>query len=119
MRLIPYPENEIPAPKLDYRLSFEDLMKRENDHKLSLALWLRKAGYDGPRTGEVVRFQVADGYAQYMMADNGQGSALMHLPYGDAYQYRDVRFLPRKEILRRLDQEKRFQALFDRKEKSL
>jgi hypothetical protein len=86
--------------------------QRETEHKQRLKDWLVAEGYNGEHTGEVVRFSVADGYAQYMLADKGRNSFLVHLPYGDAYQYRDVQYLPREEILKRLEQERNLQSLF-------
>jgi hypothetical protein len=106
--------NEVPAPETDYRnYNREKEVARENEHMRKLAEWLRKAGYTGKRTGEIVRFGVADGYALYMLAD-GKKSALIHLPYGDAYNYNDVVYLPKKEILRRIDADKAMTKLFAR-----
>jgi hypothetical protein len=85
---------------------------RESAHKERLKEWLIAAGCDGERTGQTLSFAVADGYAQYMLADRGRQSYLVHLPYGDAYQYRDVEFLPRDEIIRRIDQDARMAAFF-------
>jgi hypothetical protein len=36
----------------------------------------------------------------------------MHLPYGDAYQYRDVEFLPKDEIIRRIDMDAKRASFF-------
>ena len=102
----------IPAPAVDYR-NFDrgKMIADESAHQEAVKSWLKTNGYTGKRTGEIVRFQVADGYALYMLAD-GQKSALIHLPYGDAYQYPDVRYLPKAEILRRVEADKRLTALF-------
>lgn len=77
---------------------------RIDAHKASLRSWLADNGYKGKNSGKIASFGVADGSAQYMLAD-GKGSFLIHLPYWDAYQYRDVQFLPKKEIVRRLEQQ--------------
>jgi len=102
----------IPAPTPDYANYDRD---KENAaieaHKLRLTSWLKANGYTGKRTGEIVRFPVADGYAEYMLGD-GRKSILVHLPYYDGYQYVDVRFLPKAEIIRRIDADKKFTALF-------
>lgn len=106
---------ELPAPELDVKnYDWEKQDKAEAAHRKALAKWLKKAGYNGKYTGEIVCFPVADGHAQYMLAD-GSKSFLIHLPYGDAWQYRDVGFLPKKEIVRRIEAEKNFRALFRRK----
>ncbi len=107
--------DEVPAPEVDYKnYDREKMLRDEDEHMAKLKAWLREAGYVGKRTGEIVAFQVADGYARYMLAD-GKKSALIHLPYGDAYHYRDVKFLPKAEILRRIDADKKFTAMFARK----
>lgn len=106
---------ELPAPKIDVaNFDWTKHDKAEAAHKKALAKWLKEAGYTGKYTGELVSFPVADGYAQYMMAD-GPKSFLVHLPYGDAWQYRDVEFLPKKEIIRRIEAEKKFHEIFHRK----
>lgn len=103
---------EVPAPKPDY--SNYDHAKEtaaEAKHMADLKVWLKKAGYNGKYTGEIYREGVADGYALYMVAD-GAKSCLIHLPYGDAYQARDVQFVPKKEIFRRIEADKKFSAMF-------
>jgi hypothetical protein len=104
---------EIPAPEPDYsHYDAEKEDKAEADHLAALKAWLIKQGHTGKYTGEIYRDQVADGYAQYMVGDGKYGFFLIHLPYGDAYNSRDVQFLPKKEIIRRLEAEKKFAALF-------
>ncbi len=92
----------IPAPKYDWQADYKELMRQESAHQEQVAAWLRCNGYGGPLTGKTVGFGVCDGTALYMYGDAGAKSILIHLPYGDAYQYRDIKFLPRKEIERRL-----------------
>jgi len=106
---------ELPAPAVDYgNYNREIVARNEGEHQKRLVEWLKKAGFTGKRTGEIVSFQVADGYAQYMLGD-GKKSCLIHLTYGDAYSYRDVQFLPKAEVLKRIDAGKRISALFAKK----
>lgn len=99
-------------PKVDYLNYDRDKeTKRENEHREAVKKWLLDNGYKGKRTGETVRFGVADGYAEYMLGE-GRKSVLIHLPYGDGYHYRDVRFLPKAEIIRRIEADKNLTALF-------
>jgi hypothetical protein len=104
--------DELPAPEPDY-LNFN--LKTEEvkiqAHKEALKAWLVKAGYTGKNTGETLSFPVADGHAQYMLAE-GKSSILLHLPYFDGYAYPDVAFLPKKEILTRIDIEKKRRNFF-------
>lgn len=85
---------------------------REETHSSDLKAWLRNAGYDGPNTGRIHSMPVADGHASYMFADRGPDSALIHLPYGDAYQARDVQFVPKTEIIKRMDAAERLSEIF-------
>jgi hypothetical protein len=103
----------VPFSRPDYR-AYDSAKEqaREASHQAEIKDWLKTNGYAGPYTGEVVRFQVADGYAQYMVGDGGRTWALIHLPYGDAYQYTHARHLPKQEIKDMIAREKRFSALF-------
>ena len=105
--------NEVPAPDVDWtNFNHGKMQADEQRHQEALKKHLIGIGYDGEHTGRLISFPVADGSAQYMFADSGRKSALIHLPYGDAYHYRDAEFLPRAEILKRMDQQKRFNDLF-------
>lgn len=114
MKVYALPEN-LPAPQPDYR-NYDATKEQaaEAKHCAEVKAWLISQGYKGKHTGRIVRFGVADGYAQYMIAD-GPKSFLIHLPYVDGYQYRDVAFLPKKEIIRRADADDAFQAMFSKK----
>ncbi len=106
---------EVPAPQVDYRnYDHKKVDADEKSHMEQLRLWLRKSGYTGKYTGEVLNVQIADGYARYMMAD-GSKSCLIHLPYGDAYDSRDVAFLPKKEVIRRIESRKAFASMWTEK----
>jgi hypothetical protein len=105
---------EVPAPVLDFGTGKIDWNKMEEDeksHQVRLKEWLKAKGWNGKHTGGIVRFGVADGHAVYMMAD-GPKSCLIHLPYGDGYQYLDVKFLPKKEIIKRMENQKELAKLF-------
>lgn len=84
---------------------------REIAHLDALKAWARSAGYTGKHTGEEFRTPRADGYARYMLCD-GPRSCLIQLPYGDAWHDPNVEFLPKREILKRIDQTKGVAALF-------
>jgi hypothetical protein len=76
---------------------------KERKYAEDMKAWLVEKGYNGKQTGGVVSFGVADGHASYMYGDAGAKSVLIHLKIGDAWNFREVSFLPRKEILRRLE----------------
>lgn len=73
----------LPAPAFN----FDTWRKDEDDYIEILRGWLRDHGYKHRLTGKVVRFPVADGYAQYMVMD---GRSMVHLPLLDAYQIPDA-----------------------------
>lgn len=92
--------DEVPTPQIDYSAGPKAWRAQEKAHATQLADWLRRNGYTGKHTGRIASFGVADGAAQYMIAD-GPKSCLIHLEYVDAYQYRDVEYLPKAEVVRR------------------
>jgi len=105
---------EVPAPTPDYsNYDSAKVLADENLHQARLVKWLKKGGYTGKYTGEIYSVGVADGHANYMVAD-GPKSCLIHLPYGDAYDSRDVEFIPKKEIIRRIEARKGFREMWNR-----
>lgn len=111
MKVYSLPE-EVPAPVPDYRnKGWNEISKEYDEHQAQLEAWLRANGYDGKNTGGIFRAPVADGYAVYMLAE-GSKSFLVHLPYGDAWHYNDVEFLPKREILKRINADKRMREAF-------
>ena len=104
--------DESPFFDAEHRFDRDGYYKAIEDHKAKVKAWLLAHGYKGKNTGRIVRFPVADGYAEYMIAEGGRKSGLIHLPYGDGYDYRDVEFLPKKEILRRADRAEGLAKLF-------
>ena len=116
MKLFAIPDH-LPAPVPDYG-NYDPQVEqaKESEHLEALKAHLIELGYVGAYTGEIYRDQIADGYAQYMVADSGgRQFGLVHLPYGDGYASRDVAFLPKREIIARLEQQRRVAALFSRK----
>jgi hypothetical protein len=104
---------EVPAPTPDYSNYDHNVeQEREREHQNKLAEWLRANGYDGPHTGKVYSTPVADGHASYMFGDKGRSGILIHLPYGDAWESRDVSFLTKAEIVSRLIQGEKVAKLF-------
>jgi hypothetical protein len=78
-------------------------------------------GYTHALTGEVVRFGVADGRAQYMVAKAGRKAAiLIHLPLADGYQIpaAHAKGLTDKDLRDQVEGEKRLARLFAAREAS-
>ena len=98
----------LPAPVI----SIDDIKNGEDDkkkaaHSERLKAYLKEIGYDGTHTGRIYHAPQADGRALYMFADspseNDCESVLVHLPYGDAWISPDVEFVPREEVIARMD----------------
>ena len=53
--------------------------------------------------GEIIKFQVADGYAEYMVAST-KPVQLIHLPFWDAYQSETANLMTANAIQQKIDQ---------------
>jgi len=105
----------VPLPKFDYmNYDHKKVAQQEADHTAALKAWLIAQGYRGKHTGRIYREGVADGYALYMVAD-GPKSCLIHLPYCDGYQSRNVQYIPKKDVIARIDAEEKFLKMFGNK----
>lgn len=111
MKIFTLPK-EVPPPFVDYsNYNQAKVDADEKKHMADLKASLIKGGYAGKHTGKIYKEGVADGHALYMVAD-GKSFCLIHLPYGDAYRSNNVQFLPKSEILRRIEAGKKFASLF-------
>ncbi len=113
---------EVPAPEVDYmNYDREKEDAAETAHKAALKKFYYDQGFTGKNTGRIYSEGVADGAALYMLFEAGRGSNfkekffLIHLPYGDGYQSRNISFLTKGEIIRRLDASDSFNKLFSNK----
>jgi len=111
MKIVTMPD-EVAYAEPDYR-NYDSAAEqaREDAHRETLKSWLLANGWPGERTGQTLQEPHADGYACYMYAD-GPRPVLVHLPYGDAWDSPNVGFLPKKEVLKRLDRQAGIAALF-------
>jgi len=110
--------DECKEPVVNYNnFDYNKYVEDENNHTRRLKEWLIKEGFTGKYTGEIYRESIADGYALYMMAD-GPKSFLIHLKYGDGYSSRNVQFIPKKEIIKRINADKKFSEMFNETRKA-
>ena len=79
--------------------------KLDNQYKVDLKKYIMSMGYKGKNVGEIVRFAVADGYAEYMVVSM-RPLSLIHIPLGDAYEFPYVHLLNAKEINKKIDTQK-------------
>ena len=103
---------ELPKPTIDYaNYDWEKAAADEEKHMADLKAWLIDEGYNGEHTGRIFKEPIADGYALYMVAD-GPTSALVHLPYGDAYHSENVQYLPKDVVLERCARDEAIRCMF-------
>lgn len=74
---------EIKTPDLS---DYKNWQENDTKYLTELREWCRKNG-SGALCGEIVREPVADGYAQYMVYTE-KPLQLIHVPTGDAWQFR-------------------------------
>lgn len=123
MKVVSLPK-DCPAPDIDdffqdgigIGIAIEKWHAAQDQHKVDLVQTLKDLGYSGKNTGRVLEMPVGDGAALYMLAE-GPKSFLVHLPYGDAYHSPDVEFLPKSEVLRRIDSRDNIKAIFSKSSK--
>lgn len=99
----------IKVPSLDFKNVqgySEACEKYEADLKAMLQMRNK-----GKNVGEIIRFPVADGYAEYMVASM-KPMELVHLPLGDAWHFQYAHLLTAKEVQEKIDQQKALEKLF-------
>lgn len=117
MKVYGVPE-AVPFPETDYRnYDWKAEQAREEKHEADLKAHLIEMGHKGKHTGKIARFAVGDGYAQYRLADGTgrySGSFLIHLPYGDRYQFPGVKHYPKSAIVENIVGQEKIAALFSK-----
>lgn len=78
----PVPEPEWSEYEVAGKFSHDKMAEVDAAYIARCKQWLNDNGFKHKLTGEIIRFPVADGYAQYMVMD---GTKIMHLPLMDAY----------------------------------
>jgi hypothetical protein len=117
------PPQEMETPDFTYdKNGHPDIKKYEEDNEkyieeLKVLLLKRKnisAGtWSGPEkyVGEIIRFPVADGHAEYMVASM-KPLELVHLPLSDAWYAAYVHLLTAKEVTEKIECDKKMKELF-------
>ena len=101
------------APEFDW----QDIDKYQKDcaeHTEKIKQWCLNRNPTQKNVGEVIRFQVADGYAEYMVAST-KPVELIHLPYMDGYQSETAPLMTAKAIQDKIDQALAMAKLFSKK----
>jgi hypothetical protein len=89
-------------------------MEDEKKWEESLRQYCVANGGKDEAVGTVIGFPVADGSAQYMVFSISP-LVLIHMPLGDAWQYRYINRLTKKDILEQVRRSKAMEELFSRK----
>lgn len=102
---------EVKVPEFNWE-DIEQYNKDCETYKENLKAFLRKRN-SGKTVGEVLRFQVADGYAEYMVASL-KPVELVHLPLMDGYQSETAELMTAESIKNKIENQKRLNKLFGR-----
>ena len=95
--------------------NWQDIEKYTKDcveHTERLKKWCIERN-DQKNVGAVIKFQVADGYAEYMVAAT-KPVQLIHLPYWDGYQSEFAHLMTAKAIQQKIDQEIALAKIFSK-----
>jgi hypothetical protein len=91
--------------------SYDEHMVREKTFCNKLAECLRNRNPSDSLVGEIMRWPVADGYAEYMVAAT-KPVQLLHLPLGDAWHYPLAHRATKKDIVNHLGRVRAMDRLF-------
>ena len=112
------PPKEIKVPELVFTVStdidgYDAACKK---FKADLKEWCIQRNRKEEHVGEVIKFPVADGQAEYMVASL-KPVVLIHLPLWDAWHFQYAHLLGKKEILTKIAQNKAMEELFAMRKK--
>lgn len=103
MKVYKTPDEEIKVPDM-WDMDREEYLEAEKKYIEDLKGYLKDKGYTEPEAGTILKFQVADGYAQYMVI-SAKKPAAYHLDLADAWEYPIQNYTAsafRKEIKRQI-----------------
>lgn len=98
--------------------NWEDIPQYEKacaDLTTNLKKWCIERNPDQKNVGEVIKFPVADGNAEYMVAAT-KPVQLIHLPFWDAWQSENAELMTAKAIQDKVDHNIKLAKLFAPKE---
>jgi hypothetical protein len=104
---------EVKQPELDFG-NYSEYEKNCEKYIEKLKEHLKKMGYKGKNFGEIIRFPVADGTADYMVISM-RPLKLVHLPLGDAWDFQYAHLLTAKEVNEEIAQQKALEKLFSKR----
>lgn len=105
--------NGFNAPEFNWE-DIEQYKKDCADLTERLKKWCIERNPNQKNVGEVIKFQVADGYAEYMVGAT-KPVQLIHLPFWDSYQSEYAHLMTAKAIQEKIDQEIALAKIFSKK----
>lgn len=100
------------APTYDLKLSVTENIQAEKDYIESIKTYLlRSTEKDLIKMkldeyfGKIIRFPVADGYAEYFVISLVRGAHLIHIATGDAYTYPELNLMNSGAIALKIEQD--------------
>lgn len=104
----------IKLPKFDFLNSnHKKMIEDERKYIADLKQHIKEMGYTEVEAGEIIKFPVADGYAQYMILSL-KPVRLIHIELGDAYAFQYVNLLKAKDVREKLRLQKAFNEIFSK-----
>lgn len=108
------PENiKIPKIKFDGTFNLGEYQKEVEQFYKDVKEGLMADGYTEKHLGEIIRFPVADGNAEYMVFTVNPVQ-LVHLPIGDAWEFQYVERLTTADVLEKIRQRKALAEMFSK-----
>jgi hypothetical protein len=106
------PPAAIPVPEFDFR---NQAKYREDEKKFieNLSAFCKRRK-KGDLIGRIIQFQVADGYAQYMVAGL-KPVELIHLPLLDGYQSEFADLMTAEKIKEMIERQDALERIFSKK----
>lgn len=106
--------SSVAMPSWDFKKTYEENVLEENNYLAALKDMLTKRKPTQKLVGEIIKFQVADGYAQYMVASMTP-LELVHIPLGDAWDFHYAHRLTKKDVEEKIKNQKALEELFKKK----
>jgi hypothetical protein len=104
----------IALPQWSIKKTYEENLAEEKAYLSQLKDMLVKRKPTQNLVGEIIRFPMADGYAEYMVAATTP-LELIHIPLGDAWDFQYAHRLTKKDVEDKIKNQKALEELFKKK----
>lgn len=106
--------SSITLPQWSINKTYQENMLEENKYLETLKGLVVKSNPKQKLVGEIIKFPVADGYAEYMVASMTP-LELIHIPLGDAWHFEYAHRLTKKDVEEKIRNQKALEELFKKK----